>query len=365
MAKKLIDPDKLCMGCMQILENTQARCPNCGFLQAEYQKPENSMPIKEILNGKYLVGKVIGIGGFGITYIGWDFYQSKRVCIKEYFPRGVASRDTDSSMSTQYNTCSMDVLTENTQRAKYAYQGGLQSYIKEAESLSKFYQMPGVVSVRDFFYGNKTAYIVMEYIEGINLRELAKKNGGVLAPDVLFPMLQDVIKALDAVHKEGMVHRDISPDNIMVNQQYQAKVIDFGAAKNFQASQESSVLLKHGYAPIEQYSKDGNQGPWTDVYSLCATMYYLLSGQKVPRAYERVSEDTLVPLQMLGVPISEEKDKVIQKGLKVQIEERYQSMADLYQDLYQESIDKPLPQMTREEAAMAYLQQHLQEEDKK
>lgn len=386
MGKKLVDPNKLCMGCMALLDNIQKPCPKCGFLITEYRQPADSMPLYEILNGKYLVGKVIGIGGFGITYIGWDFYQSKRVCIKEYFPKGVAARDPNASVSTQYSTCSMDVFTKNTQQAKYAYMGGLQSYIKEAGILSKFYLMPGIVSVRDFFYGNKTAYIVMEYIEGINLRQFAKACGGRIAADYLFQLLKDVIKALNAVHKAGVVHRDISPDNIMINQQYQAKVIDFGAAKNYNNMQEKSILLKHGYAPIEQYDRNGNQGPWTDVYSLCATMYYLLSGVKLQKSYERIAQDFVVPLQSRGVSISMQQDKVILKGLSIQIEDRYQTMAELYYDLYQEclpgetppqeqgkrnegqrieELDPTVPELSREEAARAYLEQHLKQENEK
>ena len=141
MDKTLVDPNRLCMGCMELLENTSVPCPKCGFSLKDYQQPENGMPPYEILNGKYLVGKVIGIGGFGITYIGWDFYQSKKVCIKEYFPKGVAKREQTTTYSTEYSTYSMDVFTVNTKKA--AYLGGLKGYIKEAETLSKFYGMPG------------------------------------------------------------------------------------------------------------------------------------------------------------------------------------------------------------------------------
>lgn len=338
MEKKLVDPNKLCMGCMELLDDVQRPCPKCGFLLSNYQQPPNTMPLYEILNGKYLIGRAIGIGGFGITYIGWDFYQSKRVCIKEYFPMGIAARDSTTASTCYSTTYSMDVYTKHTQQAQNTYKAGLKNYIKEAENLSKFYLMPGIVSVRDFFYGHRTAYIVMEYIDGINLKQFAKACGGKIPSEHLFRMLKDVIKALDAVHKEGMVHRDISPDNIMINQQYQAKVIDFGAAKNYIMDGEKSVLLKHGYAPVEQYDKDGNQGPWTDVYSLCATMYYLLSGKNLQKSIDRVKEDKLKPIGELGLSLLPRQENAIMRGLKLKISERYASMMELYYELYQEYL---------------------------
>ena len=218
------------------------------------------------------------------------------------------------------------------------YTEGLKTYIKEAENLSRFYLMPGIVSVRDFFYGNHTAYIVMEYIDGIDMRRYAKAKGGRLMPKEVFSILRDVLKALNEVHKANIIHRDISPDNIMITRELKAKLIDFGAARDYENTKTAPVLLKQGYAPIEQYTKDGRQGPWTDIYSMCASIYYLLTGIRIPVAKERREKDTVKKLQVMGVPISEKQDLAIQKGMSVDASRRYQTVAELYKEIYGESI---------------------------
>lgn len=342
MRKKLVDPNMLCMGCMSELERIGFPCPKCGFDMRQYQKPENSLPLYEIVNGKYLIGRVLGVGGFGITYIAWDFYQGKRVCVKEYFPRDVAVRNFNGNTYSEWISISlnysMETQTRTPEKIQVAYMKGLESYIKEAENLSRYYLMPGIVSIRDFFYGNNTAYIVMEFIDGIDMKKYAKFRGGRLMPEEVFALLKDVLKALDAIHRDNIIHRDISPDNIMLNNQMQAILIDFGAAKDYEHTKDAPILLKHGYAPVEQYKKDGNQGPWTDVYSMCASIYYLLTGVRIPPSIERQKYDTLQKLQVIGVPISEEQDLAIWKGLSIDPAQRYQSIAELYQDLYGEQI---------------------------
>ena len=338
MHKKLVDPNKLCMGCMTQLNQPAARCPHCGFEVSKYRRPENALPLYEILHGKYLIGRVIGSGGFGITYIGWDFYQSRKVCIKEYFPKMIAARNPHAtsyseliSVSLQYSTT---MYTQSPAKVQHVYVQGLQNYIHEAESLSRFYQLPGIVSVRDFFYGNNTAYIVMEYIDGIDMRKYLKRLGRPLRPGEVFTVLRDVMKALAEIHKAGIIHRDISPDNIMLTRDGKAKLIDFGASKNYGNSGKGSILLKKGYAPIEQYSRDGNLGPWTDIYSLCASIYYLMTGVRIPVPQERMKQETVRPLQAMGVPISDRQDQAVLKGLRIDAKDRYQKVDDLYLDLY-------------------------------
>lgn len=350
MRKKLVNPDMLCMGCMGELPYRGAVCPKCGFNVAAYQRPENSLPLYEIVNGKYLLGRVLGIGGFGITYIAWDFYQGKKVCVKEYFPRNVAIRNRGArtysesiSVSidcSQERSMSVESYTKYVEKVRLAYMKGLDAYIQEAKNLSKYYLMPGIVSIRDFFYGNNTAYIVMEYIEGMNMRQYAfgKKNEKI-SPQEVFLLFKDVLKALDAVHKDSIIHRDISPDNIMLTRQWKAVLIDFGAARDYGHTKKAAIQLKQGYAPIEQYSVDGIQGPWTDVYAICASMYNLLTGIRLPSSKDRQKQDGLQRLQVLGVPVSKEQDDSIRKGMNIEPQERYQSIEELYQDLYQEPMN--------------------------
>lgn len=340
MQKKLVDPNRLCMGCMAELSGQSGVCPQCGFNIRTYQKPPNSLPLYEILNGKYLLGKVIGVGGFGITYLAWDFYQGKRVCVKEYFPREIAVRNRNGhTYSEQLSVsvhCSQGTYTQHLDKVKSAYKKGLQAYIEEAENLSRYYLMPGVVSVRDFFYGNHTAYIVMEYIDGIDMKKYAKWKGGRLAPEEVFFLLKDVLKALEAVHNDGIIHRDISPDNIMLTRDWKAILIDFGAARDYGNSKNAPILLKHGYAPVEQYTVGEKQGPWTDVYSMCASIYYLLTGVRIQPSPQRLEQDKVQRLRAMGVPVTEAQDLAIWKGLQLMPEARWQSMEELYKELYQE-----------------------------
>lgn len=340
MGKKLVNPNKLCMGCMAELAHPELPCPHCGFDVRRYQRPKNSLPLYEIINGKYLLGRVIGIGGFGITYIAWDFYQGKRVCVKEYFPRAIAVRNfggaTYSEKLSVSIQCSMEVYTHHMDKIQASYMKGLDAYIREAENLSRYYLMPGIVSIRDFFYGNRTAYIVMEYIDGIDMKRYAALRGGRLHPQEVFPLLREVLKALNAVHKDNIIHRDISPDNIMLTRKYRAVLIDFGAARVYGGGDSAPILLKHGYAPIEQYDKNGKQGPWTDVYSMCASIYYLLTGTKIPRAQKRMERDTVQGLRSMGAAVTEEQEQAIAKGLGILPKERYRSMAELYRALYHE-----------------------------
>lgn len=315
-----------CPNCMQALPNGDDVCPYCGFGVSAYEEKSTCLKPFTVLQNKYMIGRVIGVGGFGITYIGWDLNLQTYIAIKEYFPGSLASRDTTTSVT--------QVLPNES--SKDVYDKGLKRYVEEAQNLSKFYQLQGIVSVKDFFYENGTGYIVMEYINGINLKEYLNNAGGKLPEPTVLALMKPVFESLHQMHNTGLVHRDISPDNIMVDKDNKIKLIDFGSARGQSAETDKTytVILKHGYAPAEQYYAKGNQGPWTDIYSLCATMYKMLTGQVPPNSVERMEQDEYMDPSKMGIPVSQRTEAVLRRGLAVKTSERYQNIGQLLSDLY-------------------------------
>ena len=282
-----------------------------------------------ILNNKYLVGNCIGEGGFGITYIGRDLTLDMRVAIKEYFPNGYVNRN---------NTVSQDV-TASTESQKEIFYKGKDSFLEEARKIAKFVGEPGIVSVREYFEANGTAYIIMDYLDGVNLASYVRSNGTIPATKI-FEVMLPMVRSLKRIHEAGIIHRDISPDNIMYLKSGSLKLMDFGSARYFTNNQkEMSVLLKQGYAPEEQYRKNGDQGPWTDVYGLCATMYRCITGVIPVDALDRMRNDTLEPPSKLGVDIPESLEVVLLYGLAVFKENRCQDMDELA-DLMERALAK-------------------------
>lgn len=313
--------------------NPDKPCPVCGFVAAGYEKPPRWLPLKHILNGKYMTGKAIGEGGFGITYVGWDLNLQVRVAIKEYFPVGLATRETGNGRSNSISALP-GVRQEN-------YKQGLEKFMTEAKNLSKFYNLQGIVAVKDFFFENDTAYMVMEFVDGITLGTYLKEHGGQITEQEALQLFHPVMESLKVVHQSGIIHRDISPDNIMMTKDGRMKLIDFGAARFAGGDTERSltIILKHGYAPAEQYQSHGNQGPWTDVYAICATMYRMITGKVPPSAMDRLHEDTLEEFSALGCRVSDKTAyAIIDKGLAIKVEDRYRNMDELIQGLY--AIDK-------------------------
>ena len=277
------------------------------------------------LIGRYTIEGVLGQGGFGITYLGMDELHEKPVAIKEFFPQGIVTRN------IEYQ----DTVTVTFVGEKDNYEKGKERFLKEARTMAKFSKDKGIVKALDFFEINNTAYIVMEYLEGVALKQYLRENKRIDAED-LVELLVPLIEALDEIHSQGLIHRDISPDNIMVLPDGRIKLMDFGAARDYTEFGEKSlsIVLKPGYAPPEQYQTHGVQGPWTDIYALCATMYKCITGENPPDAIERVMDDHLKKISAFGISVLPQIEEAIIKGMSVAANDRYQNVGDFCEDLY-------------------------------
>lgn len=270
-----------------------------------------------ILKERYRIEEVIGAGGFGITYRAWDPLLQSYVAIKEYYPSGIATRSADSS-----KVC---VPVGQEQRE---YHRGRIRFLKEAQDVARFQSEPNIVSIYDYLEENDTAYMVMEYLHGCTLKQYIREHGGRLDTDHILHICLSVLDALAVVHKAGMIHRDISPENIFICEDLTVKLIDFGAAKQvyLDGEQTMSVVLKPGYAPPEQYAKKDKQGPWTDIYALGATLYFAATGEKPEESFGRVLEDTIKPVCEVNPEIPRAMSQVIMRAMSVKIEDRYQTV---------------------------------------
>ena len=275
--------------------------------------------------GRYTIEGVLGQGGFGITYLGMDELHKKKVAIKEFFPQGIVTRN------IEYE----DTVTVTLVGEKENYEKGKERFLKEAQTMAMFSKDKGIVKALDFFEINNTAYIVMEYLEGVTLKQYLRENKRIDAED-LVELLVPLIEALDEIHSQGLIHRDISPDNIMVLPDGRIKLMDFGAARDYTEFGEKSlsIVLKPGYAPPEQYQTHGVQGPWTDIYALCATMYKCITGENPPDAIDRVIDDHLKKISEFGIVIPPQEEAAIIKGMSVSAKDRYQDIKDFCEDLY-------------------------------
>ena len=262
-----------CMKCMRPNGGTEV-CPHCGYVSGENEIPPHVLRPGTLLMGQYLLGEPLGQGGFGITYIARDLKLNMRVAIKEYFPCGYAIRNVETS----------ERITVTDERLRLDLRQGKDSFLKEAQTLARFKGVIGIVDVLNFFEANDTAYIVMEFLEGETLSSRLKRQ--LFTADQIFRLMEPVFDALEQIHREDVVHRDVSPDNIMMLPDGRLKLMDFGAARlmNHTDQRSVSVVLKAGYAPKEQYTSRGKQGPWTDIYALAATIYFSITGTVPPES---------------------------------------------------------------------------------
>lgn len=304
---------------MKEIKDGSLFCCYCGKSTQSEEKPHFLKP-GTILHNQYLVGNPIGEGGFGITYVGLDLSLDMKIAIKEFYPAGFANRN---------NTISNNVTLNYENEGEY-FRNGVERFLREAKSIAKFHNENGIVDVRAFFEENDTAYIIMEYLEGENLSQKIKRDGKFEAEEI-FRMFLPMMNTLEKMHRENIIHRDISPDNIRILPDNTLMLMDFGSARYYTGMEKKtmSVQFKPGYAPFEQYNKNGNQGPWTDVYGLCATIYKCVTGVTPVDALERAQNDTLQKPSELGIHISQQLENIIMYGMAIRPENRCQSMSEL------------------------------------
>lgn len=321
----MVDIDKLCPGCMQHLKDSNTTCPHCGYPEKRLTV-KDSLPIFSILAGKYLLGAPLGKGGFGITYIAMHLPDEKIVAIKEFFPANLAVRDTDNET----------VVPADDTKAVY-YRTGMKSFSEEGRILYLLSDIEHVVHVAEQIQANNTTYLVMEYVPGISLKKYMKQQQKLFSEQETLTLMQPILLALQAMHQKGILHRDISPENLMLSPNNTLTLIDFGAARTFSRSDDDNltVILKRGYAPEEQYHSNSRQGPWTDLYAVCAVMYQMLTGILPQEASARAEEDHLTPISRIeGLSLSPSTCSALEKGLQMDPMERYPDIGALMKVLY-------------------------------
>lgn len=315
----MMDVRLYCYACMGPLTAPDGVCPHCGHDNRVRQGDGDCLP-GMMLQGQYLVGKMLGRGGFGVTYLGMDMSLQRKVAIKEYYPPATAIRERD-TYTMRSRTGSEGDFAHGCERA-----------LAEGRVAARMGRVNGVVQIYSAFEANGTVYTVMEYVQGQTLTQRVKDLGGRMPWKQLIALMEPVMDTLATIHGMKVIHRDVSPDNIMIREDGTAVLLDFGAAHAFSehTASEHSVVLRRGYAPIEQYAATGRQDGRIDQYALCATMYYALTGQRPADAAGRAfGSDALQSPRVLGADIPAHADAALLKGLSVRAEDRYPTMDDL------------------------------------
>ena len=329
-----MESSKQCMQCMEFYDAQYDICPYCGYEENSGKKELLHIDAGTVLIDRYLIGNALGFGGFGVTYIGYDQKLKRKVAIKEYLPSEFATRALHQP----------EVMINNNEKKMQQFTAGMKKFLEEAKKLAKLSSLDGIVHIYDSFEANRTAYIVMEYLEGETLASYMKREKKLTeeaAMDIIVPVLQ----TLEEVHHSGIIHRDIAPDNIFLAKgqdgKTHVKLIDFGASRYASTSHSKSltVLIKPGYSPAEQYQSNGEQGTFTDVYAVGAVLYHLVTGVRPEDAFERRTQiqsggkDPLKEPSCYNDELSENFENALMNALSVRVEDRSETADAFLQEL--------------------------------
>ena len=326
---------KFCMHCMEQIDDQLTVCPHCNTDTSKSDTESMHIPPGTMLQNRYIVGEALGDGSFGITYIGWDRLLEHKVAVKEYMPNEFSTRALGERQVTVFQG----------KKAEQFDSGKLKFY-DEAKRLAKLNSINGIVHVYDTFEENATAYIIMELLEGETLAAYLEREK-TIPYEKAVSMLLPLLSALEEVHKVGIIHRDIAPDNIFLSKDGEVKLIDFGAARFATTgySRSLTVLIKPGYSPEEQYRSNGEQGTFTDVYALGAVLYKMITGHMPPDAlerrafYENKKKDMLVPIASYVKDVPESVQNAVYNAMNIRIQDRTQTVGELMTEL---TTDQPV-----------------------
>lgn len=312
--------EKACVNCFSAIDINETVCPYCGCDSSKIEYHSYALNGGTLLRSRYVIGKVIGIGGFGITYLCYDTQCGKVIAVKEYYPQGVAVRSADDLTIEPLGSANAEHL-----------RSGIEKFLREGAYIARFETSSEIMGIYDVFEENGTAYYAMEHFNGITLKDYTDKYGRISAGQAVL-IAQQISAAFGVIHDGGIIHRDVSPDNIMLCRNGSVRLVDFGAARSIADDDNGlSVMLKHGFTPLEQYQRNGKQGAWTDIYSLGASLYYALTLCTPEDPMSRFEDDSVFTEQLEQLP--EKLSEVIRRACEVRAAERYRSSAELVQAL--------------------------------
>lgn len=321
---------KLCMGCMNQMEDQVTVCPHCGFNERELKQEAYYLTPGTVVGGKYIIGRALSYAGYTVTYIGMDAENNRKVLVKEYLPNEFSTRSEGDKEVTIYSG-----------DAKEQFEEGLTTFLNEANRIQQLGRPQGIMQVYDCVAENDTGYVISEYLEGQTLAQILE-GGKKFSPQEAKEFICEILEGLRRVHPLDVVHCDIAPETILVTRTGEIKLLDFGATRYVTTANSKSlaIILKQGYAPEEQYRSQGVRGPWTDVYALGAVMYHMITGIVPIESVDRALVDELKAPSQLGVPMPKNMENALMNALNVYQKDRTPSAEVFYQELNSDEVKR-------------------------